>query len=303
MTESVSALAAKRKNLELRGRVIAAARLFFAREGYLEVHTPLRVATPALEDHIDAEASGDHWLRTSPELHMKRMVCAGYRKIYQIGPCFRRGERGTRHLPEYTMLEWYHTGVTCRELIGETHTLLVTVAEALGQNEFDGVDITLPPVLFTVRDAFWLWAGWDPIEDFDEARFDEDLVDKVEPMLAEQPCPVILSDFPAERAALARLSPQNPRVAERWEMYIGGVELANAYSELTDAEEQRRRFEHCAEGRRLRGQDVYPMDEPFLRALAVGMPPCAGIALGLERLLMLLAGADDIRQVVPFAQP
>jgi lysyl-tRNA synthetase class 2 len=121
-------------------------------------------------------------------------------------------------------------------------------------------------------------------------------------MLAEQPCPVILSDFPAERAALARLSPQNPRVAERWEMYIGGVELANAYSELTDAEEQRHRFEKCAEGRRLRGQDVYPMDEPFLRALAGGMPPCAGIALGLDRLLMRLAGVNDIRQVVPFAQ-
>jgi lysyl-tRNA synthetase class 2 len=293
-------LADKKKVLELRSRMRTEIRAFFMEEGYLEVETPLRVTTPALEDHIDAEASGTQWLRTSPELHMKRMLCAGYERIYQMGPCFRQGERGDRHLPEYTMLEWYRTGVDSVYLMDETVRLIRRIAALPGVQSSEAFDPALSPLVMTVQDAFWLWAGWDPVAEFDEDRFDLDLTEKIEPMIAEQACMVILKDFPKQRAALARMRPENPQVAERWEMYIGGLELANAYTELTDAGEQRQRFEACAQGRKTRGQEVYPLDENFLQALEKGMPACAGIALGVDRLLMVLSGALSIQHVVAF---
>lgn len=293
-------LSSRKPALELRARILKTMRAFFDDAGYLEVETPVRVATPAMEDHIDAEPSGNHWLRTSPELHMKRMVCAGYDRIYQIGPCFRQGEQGERHRPEYTMLEWYRTGAACRDLELETHALLRDVCRTVGKNEFLGVDLTAEPLRHTVRDAFWLWAGWDPLENFDEDRFDLDLVEKVEPMIAEAPVPVILTGFPKERAALAALSDTHPPVAQRWELYIAGMELANAYTELTDAAEQRRRFNACGRARAARGQAVYPLDEPFLQALQQGMPPCAGIALGVDRLMMILAETREIGCVRAF---
>ena len=293
-------LVSKIPALQLRARVMAATRAFFVARDYLEVQTPVRVRTPAMEDHIDAEASGDHWLRTSPELHMKRMVCAGYEKIFQIGPCFRQGERGNRHLPEYTMLEWYWTGADRDDLIHETCALLRSVAAIAGGRRFAGVDLCGEPEILKVQEAFLQWAGWDPLADFDADRFDVDLVDKVEPEIAKITVPVIFKDFPAQRAALARLHPQDPRMAERWEMYLGGVEVANAYTELTDAAEQRRRFEICGQGRKSRGQQCYPLDEAFLSAMQNGMPPCAGIALGMDRLLMRLIGTDQIRDVVAF---
>lgn len=297
---SISDLRAKRARLELRGRILSATRSFFQSRGCLEVVTPVRVATPALEDHIDAEPSGDHWLRTSPELHMKRMLCAGYGDIYQIGPCFRRGERGDVHLPEYTMLEWYRTGVTSDFLIEETRDLLASLAEAAGGTVFNGVDLAAPSRVLKVSDIFLDAADWDPVADFDADRFDLDLVENVEPRLAEIASPVVLRDFPAARSALARLRPDDPRVADRWELYLGGVEIANAYTELTDPDEQRRRFEACAVGRSERDQDIYPPDESFLGALEEGMPECAGIALGLDRLVMCLSATSRIQDVVAF---
>ncbi len=296
-------LQTKKNALILRAKVMARIRAFFVEQGFLEVETPLRVQTPAMEDHIDAEPSGDHWLRSSPELHMKRMVCAGYEKIFQIGPCFRQGERGARHLPEYTMLEWYWTGVTSEALIGQTCGLLRAVGQGFGNTVFGGVDLAAAPKVYTVRELFQRLAGWDPVGAFDADRFDFDLVEKVEPELAKEKVPVVVKDFPAERAALARMRPEDPGVADRWEMYLGGVELANAYTELTDAAEQRARFELCAEGRKGRGQEIYPLDEPFLSAMAQGMPECAGIALGMDRLLMRLLGTDRIDDVVAFASP
>ncbi|MDF3128998.1 EF-P lysine aminoacylase EpmA [Kiritimatiellaeota bacterium B1221] len=294
-------LSSKTTALQLRARVLTAVRSFFVSRDYLEVETPIRVNTPAMEDHIDAEASGDAWLRTSPELHMKRMVCAGFEKIFQVGPCFRQGERGQRHLPEYTMLEWYWTGVSSEVLIGETCDLLQAVADVAGGGPFDGVDLKAAPKIYTISELFLKWAGWDPVLDFDADRFDFDLVEKVEPVLSKETVPVVVKNFPAERAALARMRPENPQVADRWEMYVGGVELANAYTELTDAREQRTRFEVCAEERSGRGQEVYPLDEAFLTALERGMPDCAGIALGVDRLLMRLVGTDEIADVVAFA--
>jgi lysyl-tRNA synthetase class 2 len=279
---------------------MATVRAFFVERGYLEIETPIRVQTPAMEDHIDAEASGDHWLRTSPELHMKRMVCAGYEKIFQIGPCFRQGERGDRHLPEYTMLEWYWVGVESDALIYETRDLLRRVACLLGETCFGGVDLMAEPKVMTVQEAFETWAGWDPIGYFDENRFDLDLVEKVEPKLAKFKEPVILKEFPAKRAALAQLHPSNPEIADRWEMYLGGIEIANAYTELTDVDEQRKRFAICARERASRGQEIYPLDEAFLESMEKGMPACSGIALGFDRLMMRLIGTDEISDVVAF---
>ena len=291
--------------LVLRSRVLHAIRCFFHERGFVEVETPVRVATPALELHIDAEPAGDHWLRTSPELHMKRLLARGAEKIFQLGPCFRRGERGHLHHPEYTMLEWYRSGADYIDILADTKALLAYVAQAvLGTTDIPcgrRVLSLLPRwEKFTVADAFVRWAGWDPVQRYDADRFNADLVEKVEPALPRD-VPVVLKDYPAEAAALSRRKPGEPGVAERWELYLGGVELANAYTELTDPVEQRARFAACAEERRKLGKEVYPLDEEFLAALA-DVPPCGGIALGVDRLVMLLANATSLDEVMAYRE-
>lgn len=292
--------------LRLRAAVVDAVRRFFQARDYLSVETPLRIPAPALEDHIDAiPADAGQYLRTSPELSLKRLLVDGVERVVEIGPCFRAGERGARHLPEFTMVEWYRTGEDYLGLMTEMECLLSTLAAdaqvlaaqiGLGP-ACKAVDWTPPWPRLTVREAYREVAGWDPFEAFDADRFDHDMVTLIEPALPRGR-PLLLVDYPVQAAALARCRPGSPPVAERWELYAGGLELANAYGELTDAREQRRRFEVCAAGRRARGQEVYPLDEPFLQALERGLPPCAGVALGLDRVLMLLAGCtriDDVR--------
>ena len=290
----------KREVLELRAEVVRGIRRFFEGRGYLEVDTPIRVKTPALEDHIDAEPSGEKWLRTSPELHMKRMVCDGYEKIFQIGPCFRQGERGMHHLPEYTMLEWYQVGVDSSVILIETLDLLRSVAQKVKKPSTGGLE--QEPIMVTISGVFSQVAGWDPIKSFDSDRFDLDLIEKVEPWIEKQKSPIVVKDFPVERAALARIKQDDRPVADRWELYVGGVELANCYTELTDPSEQRRRFQECAKLRKKDGRPVYPLDERFLQAMDQKMPDCAGIALGVDRLIMLFAELDDISQVVAFSE-
>ncbi len=292
-------------NLVLRSRLLHAIRCFFHMRGFAEVETPVRLTAPALELHIDAEPSGDHWLRTSPELHMKRLLAGGMEQIFQLGPCFRRGERGDRHHPEYTMLEWYRARADYTDILADTKALIAHCAQAvLGRTDlsYRGQAIQLLPrwERVTVAEAFQRWAGWNPAEHWDAERFDLDLVEKVEPNLPRE-CPVVLAEYPAPAAALARRKPADPRVAERWELYIGGLELANAYSELTDPVEQRARFEACAAARRALGKDVYPVDEAFLAALT-HMPPSGGIALGVDRLAMLFADADRLDDVMAFRE-
>jgi len=291
--------------LHLRSRVLHAIRCFFHERGFTEVETPVRLRAPALELHIDAEPSGDRWLRTSPELHMKRLLAQGHAKIFQMGPCFRRGERGDRHHPEYTMLEWYRAQADYTDILADTKALVAYVAQAVKGGtsiRYLGRPVELLPrwERLTVADAFQQHAGWDPVAAYDEERFNVDLVEKVEPRLPRD-VPCVLTDYPAEAAALARRKPANPRVAERWELYIGGLELANAYSELTDPVEQRARFAACAAARRALGKDVYPVDEDFLSALA-GLPPCGGIALGVDRLVMLFADASSLDDVMAFRE-
>ena len=295
------------RNLAIRSRLLQAIREFFQAAGFLEVETPVRIPTPAPELHIDAPASGSYWLRTSPELHMKRLLAAGSDRIFQIGPCFRNGERGSRHTPEFTLLEGYRAPGGAEDILRDCTALVrhvfcrVTGGSLLARGEAR-VDVGSPWQRFTVREAFLKFAGWDPVAAFDADRFDLDMVRKVEPALPPD-CPCVLTDYPAQVAALARLKPDDPAVAERWELYLGGLEIANAYGELTDAAVQRARFLACNEARRQIGHTAYPLDEPFLAALERGLPPCGGIAMGVDRLPMLLCNAQTIDEVRPFCPP
>jgi lysyl-tRNA synthetase class 2 len=300
-------LSGRLQTLQTRSRLLQALRRFFTDRGFVEVETPVRIATPALELHIDAEPAGKAFLRTSPELHMKRLLAEGCERIFQVGPCFRRGEAGPLHSPEYTMLEWYRADADYMDILVDAKALMSAVCrEVIGTERVSrgGTQIEIMPVwdCWTVADAFVRFAGWDPVAAYDADRFDLDLVDKVEPRLAHDR-PVVLKDYPAQAAALARCRDERPPIAERWELYVGGLELANAFTELTDPVEQRARFEACAAARAAAGREVYPLDEAFLAALRSGLPPCAGAALGVDRLAMLLAGADRIDEVRAFASP
>lgn len=282
-------LSAYKEVLAARDAMMRAVRSFFQGQGFLEVETPVRLPAPCLEEHIDAIPTDGEFLRTSPELHMKRLLCAGFERIFCVGPCFRRGEFGRLHNPEYTMLEWYRAGADYMDILRDMDALLRAVGFV-----FDEIRV------LAVSDAFVRFAGWDPAMKYDAERFDLDLLEKVEPALKRMPGPTVLKDYPAEAAALSRRKPDNPGLAERWELYIDGIEIANAYSELTDAAEQRFRFEACAEKRGLAGREVYPSDEAFLSALEQGMPPSGGIAVGMDRLLMVLLGKKSLDDVMPF---
>lgn len=272
-----------------RDALMRAIRAFFHCRGYVEVETPIRIGIPCMELHIDAEPSGTHFLRTSPEVCHKQLLAAGHERIFEVGKCFRRGEFGPLHHPEYTMLEWYRTGVGYMEMLEETRALLEAVWASF-PCEWN---------MFTVSEAFSRHAGWDPCRTWDADRFDMDLVDKVEPAFKQRGGAVVLVDYPVEAAALSRRKPENPMVAERWELYVNGIELANAYSELTDPVEQRQRFAACAAEREAMGKPVYGIDEQFLSAL--GRIPCAGgVALGVDRLLMLSGGFDSLDPILPF---
>lgn len=298
------ALRRQRRVLELRARLHAAIRHFFGARGFLEVTTPLILPANAPETHIDAIAAGDGWLRTSPELAMKRLLAAGHEAIFQLGPCFRAGEQGRWHHPEFMMLEWYRAPASHVDILADTKALLAMVATELrGGTDFSWQGRALSCAQdmwekFTVSQAFIEFAGWDPAVRFDADRFDLDLVTRVEPGLPTDR-PVVLLDYPAPQASLARRKPDDPTRAERWELYLGGLELANAYSELTDPVEQRARFAEANAARQRRGEPAYPLDETFLAALA-DMPPAGGIALGVDRLLMILADVDSLADVLPF---
>lgn len=278
------------EKLKARDALMQSIRAFFHSKGFIEVETPIRMKTPCMELHIDAEPSGNRWLRTSPELYHKKLLAQGGQKIFEIGKCFRQGERGDRHHPEYTMLEWYRAGGDYNDMLDDLQRLLVVVGR-----------VTSPGAgwkIFTIAEVYEKFAGWNPVENFDADRFDFDMVEKIEPNLPKD-TPVILKDYPAECCALARLKPDNPKVAERWELYLGGIEIANAYSELTDPDEQRARFEKWGAQRRALGKTVYPIDEEFIRCLA-NMPPSGGCALGIDRLLMAFTGATTFDDVLSF---
>ena len=318
-------LAARLPFLRRRAALAAAVRAFFAARGYLEVETPCAVPAPGEEVHLSAFATellapdGERtrlWLHTSPEFAMKKLLAGGAGPIFQLARVWRNGEAGDLHAPEFTMLEWYRPGAGMDALIGETEALLravlppvvtcrgvrtdlrraerLTVAEAFAR--YAGAD-----VLATAGDAAALAAaagvGLRPGEDWEDLFF-RLLLEHVEPRLGRDH-PTFLTHWPAAQAALARRDPADPRVAERFELFVCGIELANAFVELTDADEQRARFRHDRARRAaLYGDAGWPMDEDFLAALTHGLPPCAGIALGFDRLAMIATGAARIGEVL-----
>ncbi len=293
------ALARKRPVLEKRARILQRIRAFFVEEGCLEVETPHLIPANAPETHIDAVPAGGGYLQTSPELCMKRLLAAGYPRLFQLCRVWRGNERGGRHLPEFTLLEWYRAGSDYTSLMEDCENLLAALVPK-GRLTFRGetVGLTSPWERLTVTEAFARHASLPLEEALDLDRFDELLALEVEPHLGRGR-PTFLTEYPAQLAALARKKPDDPRVAERFELYIAGMELANAFSELTDPAEQRERFERDEATRRSAGKPPSPLPETFLRELA-SLPGAAGIALGVDRLVMLLTGADSIDEVVAF---
>ncbi len=297
--------AAIRDNLRLRAAILQAVRRFFIREDFLEVETPCRIPAPAPEAHIDAVPADGWFIQTSPELCMKRLLAAGFPRIFQICRCARARERGDRHLPEFTLLEWYAAGWTYREMMEQCEALILDVSRRVGVEnggrivrEGRTVDLSAPWHRMTVREAFTRFAPITLDEAMDSGRFDEMIGCAIEPRLGWDK-PVFLYDYPARCGALARLKPCDPSTAERFELYICGLELCNAFTELTDPAEQRRRFTAEDDRRASGGLLRYPSPESFLEALR-HMPAAAGNALGIDRLVMLLAGAERIDDVTAF---
>ena len=291
-----------------RAAIVRGIRRFFDERGFVEVETAVRIAAPAPEEHIDCPvvldgatahggtppriegARGASFLRASPELQMKKLLAAGMERIYQMGPCFREGERGSRHSEEFTMLEWYRRGATYMDVKADLELLY---------GELSGRAAAFRDVY--VRDAYLEHAGWDPWAEWDQDRFDVDMATKVEPAIKAIGGGVFLIDYPAQAASLARVSTDGRTGlarAERWEFYMDGLELANCFTELCDREEQRMRFDCARENRRALGESEYPIDAAFLDVLpAIGS--ASGAALGVDRLVMAITGAKEISAVRP----
>lgn len=286
--------------LRLRAVAFAAIRDYFAHEGFLEVQTPALVPSPGLDVHLSAfevrspDGSRAGWLATSPEYQMKRLLCDGATRIYQLGQSYRAEEHGEHHQREFTMLEWYRAHAGSDEVIADTEALTQKVATAI---DFAAVDALRSPWdRITVNEAFERHAG-TLVDPENQDRFFRVWAESVQPALGPDR-PVVVVDWPASMASLARVRENG--TADRFEAFFRGVELCNGFSELTDPVEQRTRFEHDQAERRAKGLPVYPIDERFLGGLERGMPPSGGNALGVDRLLMLLTEAPTIADVMPF---
>jgi elongation factor P--(R)-beta-lysine ligase len=325
----------RREGLLLRGRIKAGLRTYFETEGFVEVEPGALQVSPGNEAHLhgfatefrtDVGARRPLYLHTSPEFAMKKLLAAGETRIFAFAPVFRNRETGPRHAPEFTMLEWYRAREDYGRVADDCLNIMRIAAKTAGLQPWQFGGRTVAPFgipkRLTVAHAFRTFAGIDLLATLVGSKADRDalakqvvaagvrvatddtwsdlfsrvLVERVEPALAALPVAVFLMEYPTHEAALARATSHDARVAERFEMYVAGLELANCFGELTDAGEQRRRFEsEMAEKQRVYGER-YPLDEDFLTALAV-MPPASGGALGFDRLVMLAAGASHIAQV------
>lgn len=314
------------ETLRLRAALLARLRGYFAGQGVLEVETPLLASAGVTDPHIPsftlAEAelpagqSGGmrRYLNTSPEFAMKRLLAAGAGPIYQVCKAFRRGEQGRHHNPEFTLLEWYRPGFDDHRLMQDVAALLAVLAE--GVRELGSVEY------LSYHDCFQQQLGLDPhtataqalrdcaqqhglpvvcglADDDRDGWLDLLMSHSIQPQLGRgHPC--FVYDYPESQAALARVRPGNPPVAERFELFIDGIELANGFHELQDADEQRARFEADLAQRRADGLEMVVIDERLLAALEAGLPACAGVALGLDRLQMVLTGETHLRDVLAF---
>ncbi|AKV03223.1 Translation elongation factor P Lys34:lysine transferase [Labilithrix luteola] len=305
------------KLLAARAKILAQTRAFFEGRGYMEVETPLAVPCPGLDVHLDAfeavptgivvpEGTPPRYLITSPEYQMKRLLAEGHGRIFQITRAFRAGELGSRHNPEFTILEFYRPHAGVEAIMRDTEQLVARVTGGWVRLGDRTIDVRPPIDRLTIVEAYRRFAGIEPEETLRLAEHDEDrfyrlLVDVVEPALAKLDRAVFVTEYPATQASLARKKPSDPRVAERFELYVAGVELCNGFGELTDAREQRARFLHDQAERTRLGKPVYPIDERFLEALAKGMPDSGGNAIGFDRLVALACGTTSIRDVMAFA--
>jgi len=311
--------AISRAALELRASLYALIRRFFAERGVLEVETPILSAAGNTEPNIESfsttfggpAAAGprERWLRTSPEHALKRLLAAGVGDCYELGRVFRNGEAGRAHNPEFTMLEWYRVGFDHHQLMTET-SAFVQAALALAGGSANVIERSYRDLFIEGLDIDPFAAPVDTLRELLAAfRIDpaglgrDDWLDLLITHRLQPDFPrdriTLVYDFPASQCALARIRRDDPPVAERFELYLGAYELANGYHELTDATEQRARFERDNARRRERGQREVPIDERLLAALP-SVPACAGVALGIERLLMCLGGGDDVRDVLTF---
>ena len=313
-------------HLVARDVILRAIREYFQSEDFVEVETPSLVPCPGLDPHVHSLGGVERgvglgvgrrsverdFLITSPELHLKRLIVGGMPRIFEVARCFRAEELGRRHEPEFTLVEWYRAFAPWTEVLADTERLLARAASATAgstsvtavvDNERRELRLAPPFERLTVREAFQRYAA---VRDAvalardDETRFYELLVQDVEPALAREDHPIFLTHYPVSQAPLARPCPDDPTVAERFELYVAGIELCNGFGELTDGAEQRRRFEMERARRARTGEPVYPLDERFLAALTEGMPPSAGNALGLDRLAALLCGHDEVALVQAF---
>lgn len=300
---------ASREALKSRAQQLQYVRGFFAQRGVLEVETPVLGRHGVTDVNLEGVATQGGWLQTSPEYHMKRLLAAGSGSIFQVARVFRNGERGRRHNPEFSMLEWYREGFSDADLMAEVAEL---VCGWLGCGW---------PEVESYRDAVRRLAGFDPmtISDHDLGQYCQQWLDpeqlaglgrdgcldlvmsfRVEPELGRDK-PVFVTRYPASQAALARVSMEGGyAVAHRFELYSQGLELCNGYWELTDPDEQRQRFATDNHQRKLAGKPEMAVDQAFLEALDAGLPECSGVALGLDRLLMLKLGAASIEEVLAF---
>jgi lysyl-tRNA synthetase class 2 len=295
-------------NLVARSRALRAVRRYFEREGFVEVATPVRVKSPGLDAHVQAFQARDGWLITSPELAMKRLVVGGMPKIFQICHASRREELGPWHEPEYTLLEWYRAFAGVEATLADTERVVARVARAVtGSDQIAigrrKISLQAPFPRVTIREAFARHAQIADavsLAEEDEEAYFQAFVDHVEPALARARTPVFLVDFPACQGALARRKAADPTVVERYELVVAGVELCNGYGELTDPGEQRRRFSAERQRRRRAKEPQHPMDPDFLESLKEGLPPSSGNALGLDRLVALCLGLEEIAPVMSF---
>jgi lysyl-tRNA synthetase class 2 len=320
--------------LTARSAVTRAIRAWFEEQGFAEVETAILQVSPGNETHLHAprteltRSDGERvtrYLRTSPEFACKKLLAAGEGRIFELARVFRDRERGDLHLPEFTMLEWYRADAAYDAVIADAIVVIAHAAQATGIGRFSfrgrSADPFAEPELLTVATAFERFAGIDllaTISDGEGARaalaaaaasrvkisqddtwsdiFSKVLVEHIEPNLGQGRL-TILFEYPAPEAALARTKPSDPRVAERFEVYACGVELANGFGELTDTNEQRRRFGLAMDEKERRYGERYPLDEDFLAAVGE-MPQASGVALGFDRLVMLASGALRVDQVV-----
>jgi len=319
--------------LQARSRIIRSIRAHFDGQGFLEVETPILQVCPVMDAHIrafgtdlkgvDGKVERHMYLHTSPEFAMKKLMVAGAEKLYQICHVFRNGEGSKRHSPEFTMIEWYRTQADYRDIMRDCEELLRRCAKDLGIERYKYGQAECNPFqdweYLSVCEAFDQYAGIDLggyVEDtagFRQAiadtgirvAEDDDWDDlffrvmdaKIEPYLG-MTRPSVLYDYPVCMASLSRRKAEDPRFAERFELYVCGLELANAFSELTDAQEQKDRFREEMDIKERIYGERYPVDEDFITALEHGMPESGGIALGIDRLVMLATGAQDIQDVI-----